>query len=75
MNIKYLAVDSNVQLANSEAVVWLQRGIEMERADNIREAIQKLSINDEYLYVGINVFNDKLKTRQKRHDFVAAQNL
>jgi DNA-binding response OmpR family regulator len=54
MNIKYLAVDSDIELAESEAAVWKEtRGIGMERVDNMTEGIQKL-LTGEYLYVGIN---------------------
>jgi DNA-binding response OmpR family regulator len=52
-NLKYLSVDSNIQLADSEALVWALRGIGMERVDTMTEAIQKLMEN-EYLYIGIN---------------------
>jgi len=50
----YLAVDSDVGLANSEAEVWkTTRGIGMERVDNMTEGIEKL-LSNEYLYIGIN---------------------
>jgi DNA-binding response OmpR family regulator len=51
--MKYLAVDSNIELANSEAAVWAERGISMDRVDNMTEGIEKLMYRD-YLYVGIN---------------------
>ncbi len=51
--IKYLAVDSDVDLANYEACEWAKHGIGMERVDNMTAAIQKLKTG-EYLYVGIN---------------------
>ena len=54
MNMIYLAVDSDVGLANSEAAVWkTTRGIGMERVDNMTEGIEKL-LSNEYLYIGIN---------------------
>jgi DNA-binding response OmpR family regulator len=54
MFIKYLAVDSDVGLAESEAAIWVRRGIGMDRAENMNRAIKKLLQNDTYLYVGIN---------------------
>ena len=54
MSVKYLAVDSEVQLAESEAAAWSRRGILMERADSMTEAIQKLQTKENYLYIGIN---------------------
>ena len=54
MSVKYLAVDSDVQLAESEAVAWATRGISMDRVDSMTEAIQKLLTKDSYLYIGIN---------------------
>ncbi len=54
MNAKYLAVDSDVKLADSEAAAWARRGIGMERADNMTDAIKRLLSPNIYLYVGIN---------------------
>jgi cellulose biosynthesis protein BcsQ len=54
MSIKYLAVDSNIELANREAEAWAKNGIGMERVDNMSEAIQKLMCYDDYIYIGIN---------------------
>jgi DNA-binding response OmpR family regulator len=51
--MKYLAIDSDVALANREAAAWKQRGIGMDRVDNMTDALKKLMAN-EYLYVGIN---------------------
>ncbi|MCL2087356.1 MAG: winged helix-turn-helix domain-containing protein [Oscillospiraceae bacterium] len=54
MNFKYLSVDSDVKLAESEAAVWKsERGIDMERVDTMTQGIEKLKKNN-YLYVGIN---------------------
>jgi two-component system alkaline phosphatase synthesis response regulator PhoP len=53
MNLKYLAVDSDIKLAESEAAGWMKRGIGMERAENMTEGI-KMLMSKEYLYVGIN---------------------
>jgi DNA-binding response OmpR family regulator len=54
MGMKYLAVDSDIELAESEAAVWeAERGIGMDRVDTMTDAIDKLRNND-YLYVGIN---------------------
>ncbi len=39
MSIAYLAVDSNVKLAYSEAAVWSRQGIGMERTNGMTEAI------------------------------------
>jgi DNA-binding response OmpR family regulator len=49
-----LAIDSDIELANSEAVAWAKHGIEMDRVDNMVEAIQRLMYNDDYIYIGIN---------------------
>jgi DNA-binding response OmpR family regulator len=54
MKIKYLAVDSDIALAESEAAGWAEHGIGMVRVDSMTEAIQRLMINDDYLYIGIN---------------------
>ena len=54
MSIRYLAIDSDIELANSEAVAWAKHGIEMDRVDNMVEAIQRLMYNDDYIYIGIN---------------------
>ena len=54
MNIKYLAVDSDIELAESEAVGWAKRGIIMDRVDTMSEAIKRIVLMNEYLYVGIN---------------------
>ena len=54
MDMTYLAIDSDVELAHSEAAVWkATRGIGMERVDNMTEGIKKL-LSGKYLYVGIN---------------------
>jgi two-component system OmpR family response regulator len=53
MGIKYLAVDSDKELAYSEAAAWAERGIEMDIVDTMTEGIAKLMANS-YLYVGIN---------------------
>jgi len=53
MSLKYLAVDSDIELAESEAVGWAKRGIVMNRVDNMTDGI-KMLMTDEYLYVGIN---------------------
>lgn len=51
--MKYLAVDSDIEFANRAAAVWKQKGIEMDRVNNMTEAITKL-VNGDYLYVGMN---------------------
>jgi two-component system OmpR family response regulator len=51
--MKYLAVDSDIDVANREALVWEKRAIGMERVDNMTDGIKKLMIN-EYLFFGIN---------------------
>ena len=53
MSIKYLAVDSNVELANIYSELWAERGIIVDRVDNMTEGIQKL-LHNEYLFIGIN---------------------
>jgi two-component system response regulator VanR len=54
MDLKYLAVDSNIELAYSEAEAWkTERGIGMDRVDTMTEAINMLMSND-YLYIGVN---------------------
>jgi two-component system copper resistance phosphate regulon response regulator CusR len=53
MSAKYLAIDSNIKFALSEAAVWAQRDIGIDRVDDMNEGIQKLMKGD-YLYVGIN---------------------
>jgi two-component system alkaline phosphatase synthesis response regulator PhoP len=53
MNVKYLAVDSDITLAESEAVGWAKRHIGMDRVDNMTDGI-KMLLNNEYLYIGIN---------------------
>lgn len=53
-NGKYLAIDSDVNFAESESMVWRQElGIDMVRVDNMNEGIKKLH-SDNFLYVGIN---------------------
>ena len=55
MGLKYLAVDNDIELANSEAAGWAKRGITMERVDSMSVGIHKLSSkSNDYLYVGIN---------------------
>ncbi len=51
--MKYLAVDSDVALANYEACAWAKRGIGMERVHDMTDGIKKL-LTGEYLFVGIN---------------------
>ena len=53
MNLKYLAIDSDIRLAESEAEGWAERGIGMERADNMAQGIEMLA-SEKYLYIGIN---------------------
>ena len=52
--MKYLAIDTEVKFAESEAMVWRREvGVDMERVDNMTEGIKKLQTGN-YLYVGIN---------------------
>ena len=49
----YLAVDSDLKIAYSEAEAWNKIGFKMERVDNMNQGIHKLMAND-YFFVGIN---------------------
>jgi len=51
---KYLAVDGDVELANSEAAVWAKLNIGMDLAINMTQGIEKLLKRNDYLYIGIN---------------------
>ena len=53
INLKCLAVDSDRNIADAHVSEWAERGVRMERADNMTEAIQMLLSND-YIFVGIN---------------------
>ena len=53
MDLKCLAVDSNLDIASVYVQEWALRGIKMERVDTMTEAIQKL-LHDNYVFVGIN---------------------
>ena len=53
METKCLAVDSDFDTANSYVKEWAKRGVSMDCANNMTEAIQKLQ-SDEYIFVGIN---------------------
>jgi len=53
MIIKCLAVDSDLDIDGQYVAEWATRGIRMERADDMVEAMKKLQIN-EYVFVGIN---------------------
>jgi len=53
MNLKCLSVDNDLDNAGLYFAIWAERGIDMDRVDNMTEAIQKLLIYD-YIFVGIN---------------------
>ena len=54
MNVKCLAVDSDFDIANSYVLEWERRCVSMECVDDMTEGIQKLLLDDEYIFVGIN---------------------
>ena len=54
MSLKYLAIDSDVNFAESEAMAWRRElGIDMDRVDDMHEGMKKLKSGN-YLYIGIN---------------------
>ena len=53
MTLKCLAVDSDCNIASTYVIEWKKRGISMDCADNMTEAIHMLQSND-YIFVGIN---------------------
>ena len=53
MSLRCLAVDSNLDIANSYVKEWAERGVRMDRVDTMPEGIKKLMSND-YIFVGIN---------------------
>ena len=53
MNLKCLAVDSDLNVANPHVTEWASRGVSMDRVDNMTDAIKELLVND-YIFVGIN---------------------
>ncbi len=53
MSLKYLIVNSDIEVSDYEAVPWINKGFAMDRVDDMAGAINKLLTN-EYFYVGIN---------------------
>ena len=53
LGIKYLNIDTDLDIAYAHADIWAERGIGIDRVDNITEGIKLLMRND-YLFVGIN---------------------
>jgi len=53
MTIKCLAVDSDFDIASCYVMEWANRGVSMDCAGNMTDAIQKLQ-NNKYIFVGIN---------------------
>lgn len=52
--MKYLNIDSDIDIAETHAKLWAERGIGYDRVDTMIEGIQKLLANAEYLCVAIN---------------------
>lgn len=53
MEIKCLAVDSDIENADLHVLEWAEHNVKMDRVDNMMEAIEMLLSND-YIFVGIN---------------------
>jgi DNA-binding response OmpR family regulator len=54
MSVKYLNIDSDIEIANIHAILWRERGIGFDRFDTMTEGIKKLLTNEEYLFIAIN---------------------
>ena len=54
MSLKCLAVDSDFDTSSKYVLEWERRGVSMDCANNMIEAIQMLQSGNEYIFVGIN---------------------
>lgn len=48
-----MAIDSDIDNADYYVTEWAERGVSMDRVDNMTEGIEKL-LSDKYIFVGIN---------------------
>ena len=52
--LKYLNIDADHIVAYAHADLWAQREIGLDRYDTMTEAIQRLTIEQDYLFIAIN---------------------
>lgn len=54
MNVKCLAVDSDFDTSNKYVLEWARRGVDMDCANDMLEAIKMLQSGGDYIFIGIN---------------------